>query len=81
MIPEIGHFALILALLLAIAQSVFGLGGAARKHAAWMAAGRSGVVGQFVFVAVGFGALVHAFVQREFSVLFVALSSISELAW
>ncbi len=39
MIPELGHFALILALLLSIAQAVFGLGGAARGNAAWLAAG------------------------------------------
>jgi len=56
MIPEIGHFALILALLLSIAQSVFGLGGAARRNDAWLAAAGSAVVGQFVFVAVAFGA-------------------------
>jgi cytochrome c-type biogenesis protein CcmF len=79
MIPEIGHFALILALLLAIAQSVFSLGGAARSHAGWMAAGRSAVVGQFVFVAIAFGALIHAFVQRDFSVLYVATNSNSQL--
>jgi cytochrome c-type biogenesis protein CcmF len=79
MIPEIGHFALILALLLAIAQSVFGLAGAARRHSGWMAAGRSAVVGQFVFTALAFGALTYAFVQKDFSVLYVATNSNSEL--
>ncbi len=79
MIPEIGHFALILALLLAIAQTLFGLGGAARRHAGWMAAGRSAVAGQFVFTALAFGALTWAFVQRDFSVLYVATNSNSEL--
>jgi cytochrome c-type biogenesis protein CcmF len=79
MIPEIGHFALILALLLSIAQSLFGLGGAARGNAAWMAAGRSAVAGQFVFVALAFGALTWSFVQRDFSVLYVATNSHSEL--
>jgi len=79
MIPELGHFALILALLLSIAQAAFGLGGAARRHAGWMAAGRSAVVGQFVFVAVAFGALTWAFVQRDFSVLYVAINSNSQL--
>ena len=79
MIPEIGHFALILALLLAIAQAIFSLGGAARHHTGWMAAGRSAVVGQFVFVAVSFGALTYAFVQRDFSVLYVATNSNSQL--
>jgi cytochrome c-type biogenesis protein CcmF len=79
MIPELGHFALILALLLSIAQSVFGLGGAARGNAAWLAAASSAVVGQFVFVTLAFGALTWAFVQRDFSVLYVATNSHSEL--
>jgi len=79
MIPELGHFALILALLLSIAQAVFGLGGAARGNAAWLAAASSAVVGQFVFVTLAFGALTWAFVQRDFSVLYVATNSHSEL--
>jgi cytochrome c-type biogenesis protein CcmF len=79
MIPELGHFALILALLLSIAQAVFGLGGAARGNAAWLSAASSAVVGQFVFVTLAFGALTWAFVQRDFSVLYVATNSHSEL--
>jgi cytochrome c-type biogenesis protein CcmF len=79
LIPELGHFALILALLLSLAQAVFGLGGAARRNAAWMAAGRSAVVGQFVFVALAFAALAWSFVERDFSVLYVATNSHSEL--
>jgi len=79
MIPELGHFALIVALLLSIAQAVFGLGGAARANGAWLAAARSAVVGQFVFVALAFAALSWAFVERDFSVLYVATNSHSEL--
>jgi len=79
MIPELGHFALILALLLAVAQVVFGLGGAARRNPAWMAAARSAVVGQFVFVALAFGILAWAFIERDFSVKYVAYNSHSEL--
>ena len=79
MIPELGQFALILALLLAIAQVVFGLGGAARRDAAWMAAARSAVVGQFTFVVIAFGALAWAFIERDFSVKYVAYNSHSEL--
>ncbi len=79
MIPELGHFALVLALLLSTSQSAFSFGGAARGNAAWMAAGRSAVVGQFVFVAVAFGALAWSFVQQDFSVLYVASNSHSEL--
>jgi cytochrome c-type biogenesis protein CcmF len=78
-IPEIGHFALVLALLLSVAQAFFGLQGASRGNAAWMAAARSAVVGQFVFVAVAFGALAFAFIERDFSVLYVATNSNSQL--
>ena len=79
MIPELGQFALILALLLSTSQSAFGFAGAARGNVAWMAAGRSAVVGQFVFIAVAFGALAWSFVQQDFSVLYVASNSHSEL--
>ena len=79
MIPELGHFALMLGLLLATAQSFFSLGGAWRGHVAWMAAGRSAVIGQFVFVAVAFATLTTAFVQQDFSVLYVASNSHSDL--
>ncbi len=79
MIPELGHFALVLALLLSAAQSALSFGGAARGNDPWMAAGRSAVVGQFVFVAVAFGALAWSFVERDFSVLYVASNAHSDL--
>ncbi len=79
MIPEIGHFALVMALLFAMVQSFFGLAGAARGQAAWMGAGRSAVTGQFVFVAIAFAALAWSFIQKDFSVLYVATNSNSEL--
>ena len=79
MIPEIGHFALILALLLTIAQAFFGLAGAARGQAAWMQAASSAVAGQAVFIAVAFGALAWSFIDKDFSVLYVATNSNSEL--
>ena len=79
MIPELGHFALILAVLLAFAQAVFSLAGAHRGRDTWMRAGRSALVGQFVFVAMAFGTLTWAFIERDFSVLYVATNSNSEL--
>ncbi len=72
MIPEIGHFALILALSLAVCQGIIPLVGAYRNDAAMMAVGRSAANGQFFFVAFAFGCLVWAFVQSDFSVLYVA---------
>ncbi len=47
MIPEIGHFALILALSLAICQGVLPLVGAHRNDAAMMAAARPAAYGQY----------------------------------
>jgi cytochrome c-type biogenesis protein CcmF len=72
MIPEIGHFALILALSLALCQGIIPLVGAHRNDEAMMAVGRTAANGQFIFVAFAFGCLTWAFVQSDFSVLYVA---------
>jgi len=72
MIPEIGHFALILALSLAICQGVLPLVGAHRGDEAMMAVARPAATGQLVFVAIAFGCLAWSFVQSDFSVLYVA---------
>jgi cytochrome c-type biogenesis protein CcmF len=78
-IPELGHFALILALLLAAAQGAFGLLGAARGNVAWMRAAQTAVTGQWVFLLFAFGALVWSFIQFDFSVRYVAMTSNSLL--
>ena len=72
MIPEIGHFSLILALSLAICQGVLPLVGAHRNDAAMMAVGRIAANGQFFFIAFAFGCLAWAFLQSDFSVAYVA---------
>jgi cytochrome c-type biogenesis protein CcmF len=72
MIPEIGHFALILALSLALCQGVLPLVGAHRNDTALMSVARSATFGQFIFVAVSFVCLGIAFVNDDFSVLYVA---------
>ena len=81
MIPEFGHFALILALSLSVLTSVLGLAGAHLNRPTWMAATASTVVGQFVFVALAFVVLAHAFVTDDFSVAYVAHNSNSLLPW
>jgi cytochrome c-type biogenesis protein CcmF len=72
MIPEIGQFALILALSLALCQGVLPLLGAHRNDATMMAVGRTAANGQFVFVAFAFGCLTWAFLTSDFSVKYVA---------
>jgi cytochrome c-type biogenesis protein CcmF len=79
MIPEIGHFALILALSIAACLAVYPLIGAHRNNDAMMAVARPAALGQFVFVAVSFGCLATAFLQSDFSVLYVANNSHREL--
>jgi len=78
-IVELGHFALVLALLAALSQSFFGLVGPAKGQASWMAAVRPAVYVQFALTSVALAALVYAFVQNDFSVLYVASNSNSAL--
>ncbi|MBI5436717.1 MAG: heme lyase CcmF/NrfE family subunit [Nitrosomonadales bacterium] len=79
MIPEIGHFALTLALFLALIQGVLPILGAARGDAVLMGLARPTALGQFVFVAIAFGCLTQAFLGNDFSVLYVAEHSNSQL--
>jgi cytochrome c-type biogenesis protein CcmF len=79
MIPEFGQLALALALCLALVQGTVPIVGAALGRADWMALARPAAAGQFVFVVLAFGALVYAFLNDDFSVLFVAQHSSSAL--
>jgi cytochrome c-type biogenesis protein CcmF len=79
MVVELGHYALILALLLAAAQAFFGLAGPALGRERWLAAVPSAAAGQFVFLVLAAGVLINAFVQDDFSVRYVAENSNSAL--
>ena len=79
MIPELGEFALILALLLAVAQAVFGFAGAHTGRQSWLAAVTPAVAGVWVFVALAFGCLTWSFITHDFSVSYVANNSNSAL--
>jgi cytochrome c-type biogenesis protein CcmF len=79
LIPELGHFALILALTMALAQSVLPLIGASNGNTAWIALAKPSARGQFVFTAIAYGCLTWAFVHDDFSVLLAANHSNSML--
>ncbi|CAG0951088.1 Cytochrome c-type biogenesis protein CcmF [Burkholderiales bacterium] len=79
MIPELGQFALVLALLVATAQGVVPLVGAARRDAALMSFARPAAITQFALVAIAFGCLATSFLRSDFSVLNVAQNSFSAL--
>jgi len=79
MIPELGNFALILALLVSAVQFLFPIWGAARGNAAWMAVARPAARAQFLLVLIAFCCLAYAFLNNDFSVLYVAMHSNSKL--
>jgi len=79
MIPEIGLFALILALLIAVLQTVIPIAGATRNHPSWIAVARPTAFAQLLFVAISYGCLTAAFLSHDFSVTYVAQHSNSRL--
>jgi cytochrome c-type biogenesis protein CcmF len=74
-IPEFGHFALILALLVAVIQSTVPLIGAARHRQSWMAVANGTAVIQLFLIATAFACLTEAYVRSDFSVLNVVQNS------
>jgi len=79
MVPEIGQFALILALCLALLQSVVPLVGVWRSDSAWSGVAVPAARAQALMVAVAFAALTYAFIEGDFSVAYVAQNSNSAL--
>ena len=79
MIPEIGNFALVIALVLAVIQGVLPITGATRGNLLLMNTARPLAFGQFFFVSIAFACLVMSFVANDFSVLYVAQHSNSQL--
>ncbi len=75
MIVELGHFALVLALAVALVQMVVPVIGAHRRDAGMMAVAAPAALAQFALVLMAFGALLAAFVTSDFSVSLVAQSS------
>src|SRR5262249_45952328 len=69
MIPEIGHFALILALLVALVQSTLPLIGAARRDPAWLGIAPASACAGFILISVAFASLIWCYVTSDFSVL------------
>lgn len=76
---ELGHFALICALLAALVQGVLPLAGAPRGFVPWMALARPAAVLQCLLVLAAWVSLTVAFVDNDFSVRYVAANSNSAL--
>ena len=79
MLPEIGHFALAIALCIALVQGVIPMIGAARRIPGWIAFAKPAAMAQFLFLAISYGLLTQAFIADNFSVSYVAMHSNSAL--
>ena len=79
MIPEIGHFALILAALVALILGTLPLIGAHQNRMAWVAVARPAASAMALLITFSFVCLVNAFVTNDFSVVYVAQHSNSLL--
>ncbi|MCK6404526.1 MAG: heme lyase CcmF/NrfE family subunit [Rhodocyclaceae bacterium] len=79
MIPELGHFALILALVVSVLQGVLPIVGAQRNRLAWIAFARPAAQTAALLISFAFGCLTWAFVANDFSVAYVANHSNSLL--
>ncbi|MCK0142315.1 heme lyase CcmF/NrfE family subunit [Aliiroseovarius sp. F20344] len=75
MIIELGHFALILALGVAVVQTIVPLIGAHKRWNSWMEMAVPAATIQFLLIAASFLALTYAFVTSDFSVRLVTLNS------
>ena len=75
MIVEIGHFALILALCVAVTQSAVPMIGAHQNNRGWMAVAGPTAVAQLGLLLISFFALMYAYVTSDFSVKNVAANS------
>lgn len=75
MVTELGHFALILALVVALIQTVVPLIGAHKRWPGWMAVAEPAANAQFLLVTFSFAALTYAFVTSDFSLKLVTDNS------
>ena len=79
MIPEFGHYALILALCIAIIQGILPLVGAHQGRREWILLARPAAQTVFLLLAIAFVILAWSFYSNDFSVLYVAEHSNSQM--
>ncbi|MBL7002937.1 MAG: heme lyase CcmF/NrfE family subunit [Gammaproteobacteria bacterium] len=79
MIPEIGHFALILSFCLAVVLAIFPLIGASTGNIRWMNLAKPAAYGQFLFILISYVCLTWATIDHDFSVAYIAQNSNTKL--
>ncbi len=81
MIPELGHFALVIALSLSLLLAGLPLYGVLRQREHLQSLARPLAWAQLLFVSLSFAALIAAFLLKDFSVSYVVQHSNSRLPW
>ena len=81
MIPELGHFFLVIAFAVTLLQFVLPLWGAGAGHLQLMTIGRTAAFTQLVFIGLAFLCLIYSFLTNDFTVAYVATNSNSYLPW
>ncbi len=79
MIPELGHFALVLALCVVIIQTIIPLAGASLNLRPWITVSRPAAYAQLFCLVIAFACLTTSFVTDDFSVQYVASNSNTQL--
>ena len=79
MIPELGQFALTLALCLALTMGTLPMVGAFKNNPTLMGLARPLATGQFLFISFAFACLIYSFITNDFSVENVATHSNTKL--
>ena len=79
MIPEIGHFALLIGFCIATIQAVLPLAGASLGISRWVAMAKPAAMAQLLFIGISYALLTWSFLEHDFSVLYVATNSNTEL--
>jgi cytochrome c-type biogenesis protein CcmF len=81
MIPEVGQYSLMLALSLALIQTILSMWASFTRNRVWLKVGESSAVGQLLFVGLSFSILAYCFLVNDFSVAYIAQNSNSHLPW
>ena len=79
MIPELGHFSLILALCMALILGTLPIIGAYRGFSSWIAVARPTAYAQLLFMALSYGCLTYSCLTHDFSVKYIATNSNTSL--
>ncbi|MFL1732147.1 heme lyase CcmF/NrfE family subunit [Moraxella oculi] len=81
LITELGYFALLLALVIALLQAILPAIGVVKHQIHWQRLAPSLAVAQFLAMLVSFAALMMGFIYNDFSLVYVASHSNSLLPW